>query len=87
MDTASIQFVLFGLAAAILSNLSRSRVWRSIVLLSTSFIFLGLLAHYPIVFLQLAAFLLAGYGALAVLEHGWSKHAVWSILAVIFTHG
>ena len=56
MDTPSIQFVLFGSAAAILSNLSRSRVWRSIVLLSTSFIFLGLLAHHPIVLLSLAAF-------------------------------
>lgn len=55
---------------------------------STRFIFLSLLAHYPIVLLPLAALLLAGYGAVAVLEHGWSKHAVWSILVVIFfTHG
>ena len=29
MDSASFQFVLYGLAAALLSNLSRSRVWRS----------------------------------------------------------
>jgi hypothetical protein len=32
MDSASFQFVLFGLAAALISNFSRSRVWRSTVL-------------------------------------------------------
>ena len=33
MDSASLQFVLFGLITAALSNLSRSRVWRSNVLM------------------------------------------------------
>jgi hypothetical protein len=40
MDSASIQFVLFGLAVAIISNISRSYIWRSIVLLSASLVFL-----------------------------------------------
>ena len=61
MDTASYQFVAFGLAVALVSNFSRSRVWRSIVLLLASIVFLGLLAHNPIVFLPLAGFLLLGY--------------------------
>jgi len=86
MDSASIQFVGFGLAAAILSNLSRSRAWRSAVLMLVSLVFLGLLAHNPIVFLPLAGFLLLGYGALALLQRGWSKSLVWSILAVLFVY-
>jgi len=86
MDAASYQFVLFGLAAALVSNFSRSRVWRSIVLLVASIAFLGLLAHHPIVFLPLACFLLLGYGGLVLIERGWSRSLVWSILAVIFIY-
>ncbi len=36
MDTASLQFVLFGLITAVLSNLGHSRVWRSIVIMLAS---------------------------------------------------
>ena len=86
MDTASFQFVVFGLAAAILSNLNRSRAWRSIVLFFASIVFLVLQAHNPIVFLPLIGFLLLGYAALVLLERGWSKTLVWSILAVIFAY-
>ena len=86
MDTASFQFVAFGLAAALISNLSRSRVWRSIVLLLASLVFLGLLAQSPIVLIPLAAFLLLGYGGLVLLEHGWSRSSVWSILAVLLVY-
>jgi hypothetical protein len=86
MDTASFQFVVFGLAVAVLSNLHRSRVWRSTVLLLASLVFLGFLAHNPIVFLPLAGFLLLGYAGLLMLERGWSRSAVWSILAVLFAY-
>ena len=41
MDTASLQFLAFGLAAALISNFSRSRVWRSIVLFVASIVFLA----------------------------------------------
>lgn len=84
MDSASFQFVLFGLAVAIVSNFSRSRAWRSGVLLLSSFLFLGLLAHNPTVFIPLAGFLLLGYGGLALIERGWSRSMVWSIATVIF---
>ena len=67
--------MLFGLAAALVSNFSRSRVWRSTVLLLASLVFLGLLAHNPIVFLPLVGFLLLGYAGLVLLERGWSKSA------------
>jgi alginate O-acetyltransferase complex protein AlgI len=86
MDSASFQFVLFGLAAALISNFSRSRVWRSVVLLVVSIVFLGLLAHNPIVFLPLIGFLLLGYAGLLLIERGWSRSIVWSILAVIFVY-
>ena len=86
MDTASIQFVVFGLGAALVSNLNRSHAWRSTVLLLTSIIFLALLAHNPMVFLPLIGFLLLGYAALALLSRGWSKTLVWSILAVTFAY-
>jgi D-alanyl-lipoteichoic acid acyltransferase DltB (MBOAT superfamily) len=86
MDSASFQFVLFGLAAALLSNLSDSRIWRSGVLLVASIVFPSLLAHNPIVFLPLGGFLLLGYTALVLLGRGWSKFMVWSILGVIFTY-
>jgi len=45
-------------------QLSRSRVWRSLVLFAASIVFLGLLAHDPIVFLPLIGFLLLGYAGL-----------------------
>jgi D-alanyl-lipoteichoic acid acyltransferase DltB (MBOAT superfamily) len=86
MDSASIQFVLFGLAAALISNFNRSRVWRSIVLFIASMVFLGLLAQNPIVLLPLAGFLLVGYSGFFLIERGWSKSAVWGILAVILVY-
>jgi D-alanyl-lipoteichoic acid acyltransferase DltB (MBOAT superfamily) len=86
MDAASLQFVLFGLAAGLVSNFSRSHVWRSIVLMVSSVVFLGLLAHDPMVFLPLAGFLLVGYAGLILLRRGWSRSMVWSILAVVFVY-
>jgi D-alanyl-lipoteichoic acid acyltransferase DltB (MBOAT superfamily) len=86
LDTASIQFVLFGVAAALLSNVSRSPVWRSIVLMFASVAFLGLLAHNAMLLIPLAGFLLLGYGGLFLLERGWSKSLHWILLAVIFAY-
>src|ERR1700679_1013861 len=86
MDTASFQFVLFGLTAALVSNLSRSRIWRSFVLLLASIVFLGMLAHSPFPFLPLAGFLLLGYGGLVLLERGGSSSLISSVLVVIFAY-
>jgi len=86
LDSASFQFVLFGLAAAIVSNFSRSRVWRSIVLFVVSIVFLGLLSHSPIAFLPLLGFLALGYGALVLLQRGRSRLMAWSILGVILVY-
>lgn len=86
MDAASIQFLAFGLAVAIVSNLGRSRVWRSTVLLLASLVFLGLLAHNPFAFLPLTGFLFLGYVGLLLIERGWSRSMVGTILAVIFVY-
>jgi alginate O-acetyltransferase complex protein AlgI len=86
MDNASFQFVAFGLAAALLSNLSRSHVWRSIVLFVASVVFLGLLSHDPIAFLPLIGFLLLGYAFLFLIERGWLRTMAWCILAVVVVY-
>jgi D-alanyl-lipoteichoic acid acyltransferase DltB (MBOAT superfamily) len=72
MDSASLQFLIFGLITAALSNLSRSRTWRSSVLMLASLIFLAILAGSVLVLIPLAAFLLFCYGALAVRERNWA---------------
>jgi D-alanyl-lipoteichoic acid acyltransferase DltB (MBOAT superfamily) len=86
MDSASFQFVIYGLAAAILSNLSRCPAWRSTVLFLASVIFLALLAHSPSVLLPLAAFLLLGYAGIALIERTRIKQSAWIIVAVIFVY-
>jgi alginate O-acetyltransferase complex protein AlgI len=86
MDTASLQFLFFGLGVALVSNFSRARAWRSIVLLLASFVFLGLLAHGAVVLLPLAGFLLLGYGGLILLQRGWSRSMVWTILVVLLAY-
>ena len=86
MDTASPQFLLFGLLAAIVSNLNRSPVWRSIVLMTASVIFLGLLDHHPIAFVPLIGFLFLGYAGLVLIGLGFSKLLIWFLCAVIFAY-
>jgi D-alanyl-lipoteichoic acid acyltransferase DltB (MBOAT superfamily) len=86
MDSASFQFVFFGLTVAFLSNFSRSYVWRSTVQLLASLLFLGLLAHNAAGFLPLIGFLLLGYAGLVMIERGWPKSLAWSILAIIFAY-
>ena len=68
MDSASFEFVLFGLTAAVLSNFSRSSTWRSVVLFAASIVFLGRLANGLTVFLPLLGFLFFGYGCLLLLR-------------------
>lgn len=77
---------MYGIAVAIVSNFSRSRVWRSAVLMLASVVFLGFLAHSPVVFIPLAGFLLVGYGAIVLVRRGWSKWLVWLVLAVILVY-
>jgi alginate O-acetyltransferase complex protein AlgI len=86
LDTASLAFVAFGLAAAVISNLSRTSAWRSSVLMLASLVFLGFIIHQPILFVPLAGFLLLGFAGLKAIEHGWSKSIVWPVLTVIVVY-
>jgi alginate O-acetyltransferase complex protein AlgI len=86
MDSASLQFVLFGLITAAVTNLSRSRVWRSVVLMLASLLFLAFLAKSVSALVPMAAFLLFCYGALAMRERGWSRGAAWTIPAAILAY-
>jgi D-alanyl-lipoteichoic acid acyltransferase DltB (MBOAT superfamily) len=86
LDSASIQFVLYGLAAALISNVSRSRSWRATVLFLASIVFLALLSRYPPAFLPLAGFLVLGYAALLAAGRFGSRWLVAGVLAVIFAY-
>jgi alginate O-acetyltransferase complex protein AlgI len=67
-----------------LSNFSRSRIWRSSVSLIASVVFLALLANAPVSFLPLAGFLLSGYLGVLIVQRRLTGHAAWIILAMIF---
>jgi D-alanyl-lipoteichoic acid acyltransferase DltB (MBOAT superfamily) len=86
MDSASFQFLGFGLAVVLISNFSRSHVWRSSILMLASVIFLGLLAGTTIALIPLIGFLLLGYVGIFLIEHGWSKFAAWGVPAVILVY-
>ena len=86
MDTASFQFVFFGLAVAVISNFNRSVTWRSIVLFAASVGFLCMLAHDPVLFIPLAGFLLLGYLAIILKERGWSRVPSFALIAVILVY-
>ena len=83
MDTASLQFVFFGLIAALLSNLNRSPIWRSAVLMATSLLLLSILAHNPIVFLPLLGFLILGYVCLVLIQRKPSVVLTGAVILVI----
>lgn len=86
MDSASLKFVLFGLAVALVSNLSRSRAWRSAVAMLASILFLGMLARNPIVLLPLTGFLLLGYAGMLVTARNRSRFMASSIIIVVFAY-
>jgi D-alanyl-lipoteichoic acid acyltransferase DltB (MBOAT superfamily) len=86
VDSASLQFVAFGLAVALVSNFSRSRAWHSSVLFVASILFLGLLAHSPVLFFPLAGFILVGYAGLLLVERGWSRAFVISLFCILFAY-
>jgi alginate O-acetyltransferase complex protein AlgI len=86
MDSASFQFVFFGLAVSLISNLRRSCIWRSGVLMLATVVFLGLLSQNAIALLPLIGFLLLGYACLSLIERGWSRAAAWGIAGVVLVY-
>jgi D-alanyl-lipoteichoic acid acyltransferase DltB (MBOAT superfamily) len=88
MDTASPQFIAFGLFAAFLSNLSRSLAWRNGVLLISSFVFIGLLVRNASfgVLAPFFGFLALGYGGIKIVASGRPKMLAASVLTVIVAY-
>lgn len=86
MDSASIQFVLFGLAIAILSNFSRSAAWRSAVLMLASLTFLGLVAVHPITLLPLAGFLALGYVGVQISQRTGSRWMAFTVTLILLIY-
>lgn len=86
MDTGSLQFVAFGLAAALISNFSKSHIWRQIVLLAASILYILFLTHDVAGFLPFLGFLLAGYCGLVFVTSGRSKATGWIVFAVVLLY-
>jgi alginate O-acetyltransferase complex protein AlgI len=86
MDSASLEFIGFGLLAALLANFSRSVQWRGAVLIATSLLFLALLTPQVTMLLPLAGFLLLGYLALYLLQRGARRLLTLSLVAVILAY-
>ena len=86
MDSASFEFVLFGLFVAIVSNLGRSSAWRATVLMVASVCFLGFIDPFPLVFVPLLVFLVMGYAGVFLLERGKTRLRVWAIISVLLIY-
>ena len=86
MDSASLQFIAFGVAVAFISNIHRSAAWRCIVLFVASIGFLHMLAHNVILLIPLASFLLLGYLAIVLIDRGWLRLLSGAVIAVILVY-
>lgn len=76
MSFVSPHFLGFILAVALVSNISRRRVWRSAVLWLASLVFIASQVSEPIQLLPLAGFLLLGYGWVELLRRTRSAVAL-----------
>ncbi len=85
MDTASLEFVAFGLTVAVLSNLSTSMLWRAGVLSVASVVMIGLLLGNAswISLVPFAIFLAVGFAGIKLVERGWHRALVISIIIVV----
>jgi alginate O-acetyltransferase complex protein AlgI len=86
MDSASFQFVLFGVAVAIVSNFSRSRAWRFSILMLASVVFIALNDRDPISLLPLAGFLLLGYICILLIRHTGARALAWILPVAILVY-
>jgi D-alanyl-lipoteichoic acid acyltransferase DltB (MBOAT superfamily) len=84
MGSASLQFVAYGAAVAILLNLSASPIWRRLLLLAASLLFLAFFSRNPLAFVPIAVFLLVGYLAVHVNRKASGFIFVASLAILIF---
>jgi alginate O-acetyltransferase complex protein AlgI len=86
LDSASVQFIGFGLVTAVLVNLRRSAQWRFIVLFAASILFIALLGRNLRSFLPLAGFLALGYLGLRLIRKKVFQALPLSITALILIY-
>ncbi|GGG93685.1 MBOAT family O-acyltransferase [Silvibacterium dinghuense] len=86
MESASFQFVAFGLAVALVANFSRSAKWRSAILLLASLFFVWTLTPRPAQALPFAGFLAIGYLALILVNRGFKRLVSWSVIALVIAY-
>ena len=85
MNVASLSFLGFGLAVALLYNVSAALRWRQWVLLFANLAFLSTLSSTPMAWTPYACFLLLGYGSYLLIRRWAAVAYLPAILAVIFT--
>jgi D-alanyl-lipoteichoic acid acyltransferase DltB (MBOAT superfamily) len=73
MGTASLKFLGFAFCVVVVFNLSRAVIWRQLVLLAASLIFLGFFSHDPLAWSPFVAFLSFGYLSLWLIQNGRSR--------------
>jgi D-alanyl-lipoteichoic acid acyltransferase DltB (MBOAT superfamily) len=88
MDSASPQFVAFGLLVALISNFNQSRPWRDGVLLSANLVFIVLLVKNasPWSLAPFAAFLMLGYAAVKTVERTASATLSGAIVGTVIVY-
>jgi alginate O-acetyltransferase complex protein AlgI len=88
MDTASLQFVGYGILAALICNFSRSVAWRGAVLLIASLIFIRLVfgGNPWWMLLPFAGFVALGFIAIKLVERGWSRGLVAAIVVIVASY-
>jgi alginate O-acetyltransferase complex protein AlgI len=69
VDTASAEFIIFGLTVAAFSNLSRSVIWRQFVVILGSVIFIAVQCPSLLYAMPLLMFVLTGFVTLKSIEH------------------
>jgi alginate O-acetyltransferase complex protein AlgI len=84
MGSASLQFVAYGLAVALVSNFNQSIGWRQFVLLAGSLGFLTFFSLDPTVFIPLAGFLAFGFVGVRVIQNGGKRAFLPCVVLVIF---
>lgn len=86
MESASIQFIAFGLLVALVSRASAAPAWRMAVLLVANAAFLLLLGATPLTIAPLASFLLAGYLSIRLVAGGHvsARGACLALLIVVY---
>lgn len=86
LDSASIQFIGFGLLTALLVNLLRNSAWRLSVLFAASVLFVVLLAQGPLSLVPLAGLLLFGYLCLMLIRWRVPRAVMCSVVVVILMY-